>query len=397
MEELLEVSQALIRNAPAAFKRYLHDQIDWHNRLIGIKGARGCGKTTLLLQWIKQLELPGHEAAYFSLDELYFTTNTLVDTGKQFYQQGGKVLVLDEVHKYPSWSREIKNLHDRYEDLKIVFTGSSIIDIAKQEADLSRRAMMYELNGLSYREYLEFQYRYKLSPIALDKILDVNWDIRSFFPDNFKPLAFFKEYLQLGYYPFFANDPLGYYQRLKQLTRTIIEYDMAELKGFDIRHAKKLLQLLYVIAQQEPFKPNINNLSEKTGIHRNTVGNYLHFLHNARLIHLLYPGGPSISILQKPGKVYLNNTNLLYALSEDTPSTGTVREVFFNSQLNVNHQVNYSSRTDFEVDKKYHFEIGGKNKGRKQINTITHAWVVKDDIEYPVGQSLPLWIFGFLY
>ena len=397
MEELLEISESLILQVELRFKRSLFEKIQWSDRLIGIKGARGVGKTTMLLQWLKAQDLAPRQRAYLSMDELYFTNNSLIDLAKAFYQQGGKVLVLDEVHKYPTWSIEIKNLYDRYKDLKIIFTGSSIIDISNQEADLSRRALIYELPGLSYREYLEFTYNQKLPILELDQITSPEANIRDFFENDFKPLLHFKQYLHHGYYPFYQENKETYHQRIQQLVRTIVEFDMAELKGFDIRHAKKMLQLLYLVSQEVPFKPNINSLSDKTKIHRNTINNYLYFLHDARLVNLLYASSLGIVGLQKPEKVYLQNTNLLYALSENPPSIGTVREVFFCNQLHVKHRVSHSSTTDFVVDGNLHFEIGGNNKGNKQINNLEKAWVVKDDLEYPASQTLPLWLFGFLY
>ncbi len=394
MDDLIEISSLLISRAPRDFRRSLYERIDWTNPLIGIKGPRGTGKTTMLLQWLHSLGRPQREAAYFSLDELYFTTHSLADTGKTFYQKGGKILVLDEVHKYLTWAAEVKNLHDRYQDLQIVFTGSSILEISRHEADLSRRAILYELHGLSYREYLQYQHNIALPPLKLTEILSGS---RNLFPQSFKPLAYFQDYLRHGYYPFFQKDVPGYHQRLRQLVRTIIEFDMAELKGFDIRHAKKMLQLIYVIAQQVPFKPNITNLAQKTGIHRNSISNYLYFLHEARMIHMLYPSGISVATLQKPEKIYLENTNLLFALSENLPSPGTVREIFFYNQLNVLHKVRQSKATDFEVDNKLSFEVGGKHKQGAQISGLQNAWIVKDDLEYPVQRSIPLWLFGFLY
>lgn len=397
MLELLEISENLIAKTNTNFKRYLFDQVDWSDRLIGIKGSRGTGKTTLVLQHIKEKGLSKAHAAYFSLDELYFTSNSIIDTAKEFYQKGGRTLVLDEVHKYRGWAREIKNLYDRYDDLQIIFTGSSIIDISREEGDLSRRALIYELNGLSYREYLSFFHGINLPVLTLDQILDSTQNLRTFFPSDFKPLENFKEYLKVGYYPFSGVNKESYYLRLRQTVRVIVEFDMAEMKGFDIRNAKKILQLLYVIAQQVPFKPNISSLSEKTQIHRNSMVNYLHYLNEARLIDLLYPQGISVAVLQKPEKIFLNNTNLLYALSETEPEIGTVREVYFNSQLKVNHKVSYSPTVDFLVDQSVQFEIGGKNKSSKQIQNASNSWVVKDDLEFPVANHFPLWVFGFLY
>lgn len=379
------------------FQRYLAGEINWNNRLIGIKGARGTGKTTLLLQWMKKLGLPSSKAAYFSLDELFFISNTLADTAKSFYERGGQVLVLDEVHKYPHWSREIKNLYDRYPELKIVFTGSSILDISRQEGDLSRRALMYELHGLSFREYLLLNNILEVNPLKLESILSDPGSIRDIFPSSFRPYEFFSSYLRHGYYPFFMEDPADYPMRLRQMIRVVVENDMAELQGFDIRNAKKMLQLLCIIAQQVPFKPNILKLAEKSNIHRNSLLNYLHFLEEARLLKLLYPSGISVATLQKPEKLFLNNTNLLFALSDDIPSTGTVRETFFFSQLQVNHAVTQPGNGDFEVKNDYVFEIGGMKKTSRQIKNLDHAFLVKDELEYPVGNALPIWIFGFLY
>jgi predicted AAA+ superfamily ATPase len=397
MEVLLEQSERLVAATSTEYKRYLYNTIKWNSRLIGIKGARGTGKTTLLLQWIKELDLPADKAAYFSLDDLYFTVNSLKDTVTQFYKSGGEVLVLDEVHKYKNWSLEIKNIYDFFPNLKIIFTGSSIIDISKQEGDLSRRALMYELPGLSYREYLFMQGIVELPALSLDDILFKNAQMKKGLPKHFRPLEHFDNYLKYGYYPFGLEDETTVHQRINQLIRTIVEVDMAELKDFDIRNAKKLLQLVYVIAQQVPFKPNITSLATKTGIHRNSLNNYLHYLEQAKIISLLFPEGQSIAVLQKPEKIFLNNTTLLNALSAEESSVGTVREIFFLSQLVPFHKVNMPKKGDFLVNGKYTFEVGGRGKGQKQIAELENAWVVKDDIEFPVNKAIPLWMFGLLY
>ena len=397
MEILLEQSERLVAATSTEYKRYLYNTIKWNSRLIGIKGARGTGKTTLLLQWIKELDLSADKAAYFSLDDLYFTVNSLKETVTQFYKNGGEVLVLDEVHKYKNWSLEIKNIYDFFPSLKIIFTGSSIIDISKQEGDLSRRALMYELPGLSYREYLFMQGIIELPALSLEDILFKNEKIKKALPKHFRPLEHFSNYLKYGYYPFGLEDETTVHQRINQLIRTIVEVDMAELKDFDIRNAKKLLQLVYVIAQQVPFKPNISSLAMKTGIHRNSLNNYLHYLEQARIISLLFPEGQSIAVLQKPEKIFLNNTTLLNALSAEESSVGTVRETFFLSQLVPFHKVNMPKKGYFLVNGKYTFEVGGKGKGQKQIAELENAWVVKDDIEFPVNKAIPLWMFGLLY
>ncbi len=387
----------MLANTTLDFRRYLFNKIRWNNRLIGVKGARGTGKTTLLLQWLKQQNLSADKAAYFSLDDLYFTQHTLKETIKDFHRQGGKILVLDEVHKYKSWSTEIKNSYDFFPDLKIVFTGSSIIDISKQQGDLSRRALIYELPGLSFREYLSMKNILNIAAISLEEFLKNPDQIKQHLPKDFRPMQHFNEYLNNGYYPFVLEDPDSVHQRINQLIRTIVEYDMAELQDFDIRNAKKMLQLVYVIAQQVPFKPNISALAEKTGIHRNTLNSYLHYLEQAKIINLLYPAGRSTAVLQKPEKIYLNNTNLLYSLAEEQVEKGSIRETFFLSQVHPFYKVHLPKQGDFVVNNKFTFEVGGKTKDRKQITSIKNAWLVKDDIETPVAGVLPLWMFGLLY
>lgn len=396
MDALLEKSDLLVSRVATTFKRYLYPQINWNNQLTGIKGPRGTGKTTLLLQRLHELGKGPTQAVYFSLDDLFFTTNSLAEVAGDFYKRGGKYLFLDEVHKYPEWARHIKNLYDFYPDLQIVFTGSSIIDIAREQGDLSRRARIYELQGLSYREYLSFTDRLHVDSLTLKDILSGPSVWKSRFPANFRPLEHFATYLELGYYPFFFEDPEGMAERLQQLIRMIVESDMAELHDFDIRNARKMLQLLYILSANVPFKPNLSQLAEKSQIHRNTINNYLHFLEQGRLIRLLYAGGNSVSILQKPEKIYLDNTNIAYALSGNKPDKGNLRETFFLNQLATRHAIHYPRHGDFLVDDQWTFEVGGKNKSTNQIKDVSHSFLVQDDVEYPVS-SLPLWLFGFLY
>ncbi|MBI2270472.1 MAG: ATP-binding protein [Bacteroidetes bacterium] len=397
MIALLEQSENLLAQTFLDFKRFLFDKIRWNNRLIGIKGARGTGKTTLLLQWLKQQNLSADKAAYFSLDDLYFTQHSLKETVRDYHKQGGKILVLDEVHKYKNWSAEVKNIYDFFPDLKIIFTGSSIIDISRQQGDLSRRALIYELPGLSFREYLSMKNIVTLPVITLDELLSDPGQIRKHVPKDFRPIQHFTQYLNTGYYPFALEDPESVHQKINQLIRTIVEYDMAELKDFDIRNAKKVLQLIYVIAQQVPFKPNLTSLAVKTSIHRNSLSNYLHYLEQAKIITLLYPAGRSTAVLQKPEKIFLNNTSLLFSLAEEQAEKGAVRETFFMSQLHPFHKIHMPKQGDFIVSNKYTFEIGGKGKDHKQIQGVKNAWFVKDDIETPVAGTIPLWMFGLLY
>lgn len=256
---------------------------------------------------------------------------------------------------------------------------------------------MHELPGLSYREFLSLRYRLKLPDFTIEQMLSDASAIKKQLPRGFRPLEHFAEYLQTGYYPFMMEDTQTVHRKIHQLIRTIVEYDMAELKDFDIRNAKKVLQLMYVIAQQVPFKPNIVKLSEKTAIHRNSLNNYLHYLEQAKLISLLQPAGRSTATLQKPEKIYLNNTNLAYALAENQVDKGNLRETFFHSQVAVVGKIDMPKQGDFLVNNRYTFELGGKDKSGKQLTEIKNAWIVKDDMEYPVGGELPLWMFGFLY
>ncbi len=396
MEQLLEKSATLVQRVSTEKKRYLFNEINWNNRLIGIKGARGTGKTTLLLQKLKELQLLPTQGTYWSLDDFYFTTHSLVETAEAFFKKGGQYLFLDEVHKYKNWSIHIKNLYDFYPDLKIVFTGSSIIDISREEGDLSRRMLMYKLPGLSYREYLAFNDLYNFESITLEDILSKDRKWATLFPSGFRPLEHFQNYLQYGYYPFSMEDKEGYATRLQQLVRLIVEYDMAELKGFDIRNAKKMLQLLNVVAANVPFQPNITNIATKSDIHRNSVVTYLHFLEQAQLIKLLYASGISLATLQKPEKVYLDNPNLAFAFTTSNPNTGNLRETYFISQVSVRHKMAYPKQGDFLVDDGYTFEVGGKDKTSKQIDSVKNGFVVADNLEFPITK-LPLWLFGFLY
>lgn len=396
MEQLLEKSAQLVKNVSLKKQRYLYAEIAWKNRLIGIKGARGTGKTTMLLQRLKALKLSAKQATYWSLDDFYFTTHSLVETAEQFYREGGTHLFLDEVHKFENWSVQIKNLYDFYPELNIVFTGSSIIDISREEGDLSRRMLMYQLFGLSYREYLAFNDLYDNEAIALPEILSPNQEWKKRFSSDFRPLAHFAKYLQYGYYPFSLEDTEGYATRLQQLVRLIVEYDMAEIKAFDIRNAKKMLQLLNVVAANVPFQPNISSIANKSKIHRNSVVLYLHYLEQAQLIRLLYSSGISIATLQKPEKIYLDNPNLAFVLSSEDPNIGNLRETFFASQVAVRHKIAYPKKGDFLVDEKFTFEVGGRDKSNKQIKDVQKAFVVADNTEFPVNK-LPLWLFGFLY
>lgn len=391
-----EISEQLVGRVDMRFRRRIYGEIDWSQRLVGIKGSRGTGKTTLLLQRLRSLGLGSGEGLYISLDNVFLGNVDVPSLLDIYFKRGGKWLFLDEVHKYPGWSGLLKHLYDVYPDLKIVFTGSSIIDISRQEADLSRRTRMYVLHGLSFREFLEMEHGLQLPDLDLEGLIGDGAGYVKGLGTDFRPLQYFTSYLEMGNYPFYSEDRGGYRQRVLQMIRLIVEYDMAGLPDFDLRNAAKLLKLVAVIAGSVPFKPNISSLAEKTGIHRNTLNQYLHYLSEAQIIHLLHPQTRSTAGLQKPEKIYLENTDLLFALSPAPPNIGNVRETFFVNALKRRHRVDYATRGDFVVDGTYTFEIGGGGKGRKQIEGIENAYVVRDSLVYPVGEVLPLWMFGLI-
>jgi predicted AAA+ superfamily ATPase len=398
MENLQIKSNVLITEQSMNIIRPLAKSIDWNDRLIAVLGARGTGKTTLLLQRLKAEYGTSKEALYITMDDIYFTGHLLSDLAMEFRQQGGKILFIDEVHKYPNWAREIKNIYDFYKDLKIVFAGSSIIDINRQNADLSRRAVQYEMTGLSYREYLQFIDVGEFDVFHLEDILKHHVEIANSLSLKFKPLQYFSEYLRHGYYPFFIENINTYSIRVERVVRLIIEEDLQFVAGFNPHHSRKIYQLLSILATNVPFKPNITKLSEKTGIHRNMIVEYLYYLNNARLINSLAANGKSISILQKPDKIFLENTNLLFALAPENVDTGSLRESFFMNQLsNTEHNISLPLKGDFLVDDTYTFEVGGTGKTNKQIEDINKAYLALDNLESGINNKIPLWLFGFLY
>lgn len=398
MENLQIKSNIVITEQSMNIIRPLAKSIDWNDRLIAVLGARGTGKTTLLLQRLKAEYGTSKEALYITMDDIYFTGHLLSDLAIQFRQQGGKILFIDEVHKYPNWAREIKNIYDFYKDLKIVFTGSSIIDINRQNADLSRRAVQYEMNGLSYREYLQFIGVGEFDTFHLEDILEHHVEISNSLSLKFKPLQYFNEYLRHGYYPFFMENINTYGIRVERVVRLIIEEDLQFVAGFNPHHSRKIYQLMSILATNVPFKPNITKLSEKTGIHRNMIVEYLYYLNNARLINSLAANGKSISILQKPDKIFLENTNLLFALAPENVDTGSLRESFFMNQLsNTEHNISLPLKGDFLIDDTYTFEVGGTGKANKQIEGIDKAYLALDNLESGINNKIPLWLFGFLY
>lgn len=375
------------------------DRIDWSVRLIGIKGARGVGKTTLLLQHIKKNFKVDESVLYVSLDDIWFADNRLVDLADDFAKRGGTHLFMDEVHKYPDWSREIKNIYDDFPEIQMVFTGSSLLEILNARADLSRRAVTYRLQGLSFREYLNFVNHSDFPIYDFNEILEGHPDISNDILNRTKPLKYFTHYLKEGYYPFFFEDLPSYHSRIQEVINFIIDAELPLLRGVDVTFSRKIKQLLLIISETAPFIPNIKKISEKTGIGRNTLINYMQYLQEADLITHLYKDSRGISRMQKPDKIFLENPNIAYAVNPFTPDPGSLRETFFLNQLKHQHQVSYPLSGDFLINDAFLIEVGGKNKQAKQISEWPKnmAFVATDGIEYGHSNKIPLWLFGFLY
>lgn len=370
--------------------------IDWDNRFIGIKGSRGVGKTTLLLQYIRLNFEPNKSVLYVSLDHLYFLENTLYDLVGDFYKKGGVFIAIDEVHKYPNWAIEIKNIYDDMPHLRLVFTGSSLLHIQQAKADLSRRVAVYTMPGLSFREFIQFETQIKLDSYTLKDIVENHVSISIAITQKIKPLHYFDDYLNYGYYPFYIENKKSFHQKLSEVILTVLEVDIPQYASIPVSNSVLLKKLLAVISNSVPFKPNMNALSERTGISLNTMKNYLKLLNDAQLLQLLYVEDKGINSLGKPEKIFLHNPNLMYNLGIDADK-GNSGEAFFLNQVQYKYAVFASQTVDFKVDGIYEFEIGGKSKKKKQINELLNAFIVKDDIEIGSDLTIPLWLFGFLY
>lgn len=398
MEELVEKYRLKLSYITTDFVRSLEGDINWNARLVGVKGARGVGKTTMLLQHIK-LSLANEldTTLYVTLDSIWFSNHTLVDLADNFVKRGGKYLFLDEVHKYSNWSQELKNIYDDHPNLKVVFTGSSLLEILNARADLSRRAIIYTMQGLSFREYLSIETGQNFDRLTLESILTNHLNEASLITAKVKPLQYFDAYLKQGYYPFYREELDLYIPRLEEVITMMLEIELPLLRGLDLGYVHKIKQLLLIISESVPFVPNVSKLSNKMGIARGTLLLYFHYLAEIGLTINLFKESGGISRLQKPLKVYLENSNLMCALSPRAVNTGNKRETFFANQLGNIHKIRYSDRGDFLVDQKYIFEIGGKDKSKKQIATIENSFIAADDIEYGFQNKIPLYLFGFIY
>lgn len=389
MEQLQATFHKLLGEITTKFHRYMYGRINWNARMIGLMGPRGVGKTTLVLQHIKE-QLPRKESLYVQAEDFYFASHRLTELADAFAKIGGKYLFIDEIHKYKDWSRELKLIYDYHAELHVVFTGSSVLDIAKGASDLSRRALMYEMQGLSYREYLELFHNIHFPLCTLQQLVNQEVDM----PSGFLPLQHFADYLQRGYYPF-ANGDVNQY--IQQMVNVTIETDIPQYADMSVATARKLKRLLAIIAQSAPFKPNMSQIGGQLEVSRNNVADLCVYLEKAGLIGQLRTSTGGIQGLGKVDKVYLDNTPLIYALGNQNVEIGTVRETFFFNQTRSLCNVSASPISDFLIDGKYTFEVGGKKKKQRQLQGIEDGFVVKDDIETGYGNIIPLWLFGMLY
>lgn len=384
MEHLKAHFHKLLRATTTDFQRYIFNEINWNARMIGLVGARGVGKTTLVLQHIK-LDLQTADTLYSVADDFYFADKRLLDLADEFEKRGGKILFIDEIHKYADWSRELKLIYDYHPQLKVVFTGSSILDIKKGAADLSRRAVMYHMYGLSFREFLSMYKNVSAPAFSLAEILDHKVEI----PELAHPLPLFEEYIRQGYYPFMQDDDFAV--RIRQIINQTLEVDIPQFANMNVSTGRKLKQLMAVIAKTVPFKPNFTQIAAVLETSRNNIADYFLHIEEAGLI-----GQLRNKSWDKVDKIYLDNSNLLYNMTDATPDIGNVRETFFFNQLHTKHEVCASPVSDFQIDGMT-FEVGGKGKSKKQIKDVERGFVVKDNIEFGYDNIIPLWQFGFLY
>ena len=400
MKQLFSAFYRKLEETDMRFERYLKSQIDWNNRLTAVTGARGTGKTTMLLQHIKERYGNNPEDVLFvSLDNIYFSTNNLYTLADEFYSLGGKELYLDEVHKYTNWAQEIKNIYDDFPKLKVVFTGSSMLQIFKANADLSRRVRHYQLFGLSFREFLIFEglLQKTQTPFLFEEILENHVSIAQKLTKEITPLPAFLKYLQYGYYPYYQEDIAGYGERVLQTFNIVMESDLPTVESIDFYSINRIKKLFYILSEMVPFTPNISQLSQMVGVTRISLMNYLQLLEKSHSVLLLKQKATGMRQMVKPEKIYLQNTNYNYALSAENPEIGNLRETFFFNQLQQNHKVTYTEQTDFCIDGQYYFEIGGKNKTTRQIKNLNNAFLALDGLTTGFHNEIPLWLFGFLY
>ena len=393
MDFFQQIHRSLLNSPKNTIKRELMDTIDWNDRLICIKGFRGVGKTTFLLDYIKKNFADNNDVLYINLNNFYFTKRKISSFADEFAKRGGKVLILDQIQKYPEWSEDLRKCMDEIPDLKIIFTSSPVLRITEGNPDLDGIAKIYHLEGLSFREYLNYQAGKNFSTYSFEEILKNHIQISKEIVSEVRPLAYFDDYLKHGYFPYYMDDPNFYFNKLLKNTNLALEIDVPYLNQIEFKYLAKLRKLLHIIASETPFTPNVSKLAGSVETSRATIMNYLKYLKNARLINLLYSNGNGVDDqMKKPDQVYMHNTNLLYAIAPNNTDSLTMRQTFFYNQVGYKHQLAKSPVADFCVDGKYKFNVGGR-----KLESIGEIYAASDVIEVGEGNKIPLWLFGFLY
>lgn len=403
MDTLFRKSDRLLANTSTDIIREKMDEIHWNSRLVSIMGAKGVGKSTLIKQYLKQHYTLGDRTfLYCSADTVDFSMRTLVGLAEEYVMRGGKLLVVDEIHKYhpgtTDWSREIKEIYELFPELRMIVSGSSLLSLKEGDADLSRRAVKYTMPGLSFREALRFYHGMTFPQWSLEEILAHPYDLWQTVSSKCKPVALFKEYLEKGYYPFLLEGEGEYYTKIEQVVNYIIDTELTQICKVDVANVRKLQALVAMICSEVPFELNANRIAAALEIGRDTVVEYLKYLCDAKVLNLLYSDKKKIGKLTKPDKIYMENTNLMYALAPTKVEIGTLRETFAICALSDSHNVEYGkAQGDFKVDSRYTFEVGGRNKTFSQIAGVKDSYIFADDWDMPDGAKLPLWMLGFLY
>ncbi len=393
LEQLLILSNQIKSQKVPQYKRFLYKKIDFNERLIGIIGARGAGKTTLLLQYLKEIKT---QSLYITSDHPIVVQKGLFEIADDFQKIGGKVLIIDEIHKIKNFEIDLKLIYDSFFELQVIFTGSSAVAINNAKADLSRRSIIYKLPVLSFREYLELETNINFDSIELEDLLANHTSIASSILSKIKPLEYFGVYIKSGAYPFYKTGQDSYIQKLLISSMQVLETDIPSIYPIEHDKINALKKMMIMLCQSEPYDVNISKLCGAVELNQRTLYKYLGILQEAGLLRILGAKSNGVSIISKPEKLYLNNTNL-FSIFCDSAKDGTIRETFFASAVSYSHSLNYPKSGDFIVNEKYTFEVGGKGKNKKQIKDLDNAFIVSDNLEIGVLNKIPLWLFGFLY
>lgn len=399
MESLFKKHDRLVTVTSTEIIRQWANSINWDARLMAIRGPKGVGKTTMMLQYIKlNYKLLDRQVLYVSCEDKYFSNHSLLSLAEQFYLNGGRHLFLDEVHKYDDWSNEIKEIYDFYPTMRVVLSGSSLLSMTEGDADLARRCINHNIQGLSFREFLHFYKGIKMPIYPIEQVLQDPAPLIEEMNKHGRPIALLKEYLKYGYYPYYLNNETDYHIAIQQVVSKIIDIELPRICGVDMNNTRKIKSLLTILCASVPFQVDITKLATQSGLKRDTIINYLSYLDKAKLIRLLYSDLKNIKRMQKPDKIYIDNTNLLNAWATTPIQIGTIRETFVANQLSVNHMVEFrKTNGDFLVDSKYTFEVGGDDKDFQQIANVADSFILADDMETAIGKKLPIWVVGFDY